>query len=354
MHFFLIDQWINTLIPKNLVELDLDIVLNCDFNDIDEFCLKLLPCESLEILKLSLFFDLEMPMSSGSFNNLRVFHLSYNETDLYRELVENIFPSLPRLEELSIKANIWEPDEEKRRFNITAPALKSLVMSIEFQEMDYTEVEIVIDAPCLEYFCLEDERMSSYPVLNVPSLSEAKITVWNNMLADICLFDDVHVHTVTNYINALRLLRGVSNAKHLSLSTGQSLASWFAHQDNLAKFPVLTKFELFVPHNCGWNLVLNLLACAPNLEILIIFKKGFGHADLPGEFLTPKSIPTCLLLHLKEVKIKGLKEREYAKFVVYLIENAEYLKDLTVNSAKFMEDGELIQELFAKLIFLYT
>lgn len=45
-------------------------------------------------------------------------------------------------------------------------------------------------------------------------------------------------------------------------------------------------------------------------------------------------MPTCLLLHLKEIEARGFKKKQEMKILAYIVRNAKVLNKLTVNGVR--------------------
>ncbi|KAK6134496.1 hypothetical protein DH2020_031730 [Rehmannia glutinosa] len=94
-----------------------------------------------------------------------------------------------------------------------------------------------------------------------------------------------------------------------------------AFAGSIVKFDNLTKLELGVE----FCFLMKLLEIADNLEVLILIVK-------PHNWMEPKQVPTCLLLHLRTIKIDQFWfEGHEFNMVRYLLKNAQVLERMGIH-----------------------
>ncbi|KAK6134332.1 hypothetical protein DH2020_011793 [Rehmannia glutinosa] len=140
---------------------------------------------------------------------------------------------------------------------------------------------------------------------------------------------DDYFQSVVKFIDSLR------NVKYLKLSSGMELEPGgdFGGPESIRRFDNLTKLELAI----DWLFLTRFLKSADNLEVLIISEVD-GY--LRYNWMKPKQVPTCLLSHLRMVRIDQFWCTKYEfKLVRYLLKNSKVLKRMEIyspnNEAKF-------------------
>ncbi|KAK1374196.1 hypothetical protein POM88_030389 [Heracleum sosnowskyi] len=147
--------------------------------------------------------------------------------------------------------------------NIIVPALKRLTLRISQEYYDDIDFKILIDTPMLEYIHLGDAYMAAYSVTSLPSLVEAILDVGMDYHDEDYIGDD------NRSIRAIELIRGLSNAKYLSVINGASAALDRADQ----VLPILhgvTSLELDDLPLAGLSLIPRFLESAPNLKEVVV------------------------------------------------------------------------------------
>lgn len=203
------NDWVQTALSRNVVELDLQIYNECQVNKCNykKASISLLNYFLPQVLKIKMDVPLRMP-SFSYFGNLKTFHIELDQADY--ELTSKLFTSLPKLEELSISicmAVKYSPHYYKD-FNIIAPVLKVLDFHV-WDRFDRTMwMKVLIDAPMLERITLTDETIYSYTLQNISSNLQANINV--GIKCDGNWYDD--------HDRGIKLIDGLSSAKSLSIS----------------------------------------------------------------------------------------------------------------------------------------
>ncbi|CAN6558392.1 unnamed protein product [Malus baccata var. baccata] len=323
-----IDRWIHSAIRRKVVELDL-CVSHLDPDDNLELPQTNFMCETLEVLKLQFHF-IAHPLTSRCFPNLKFLYVLIHHPDI--ESVKNVLSYLPVLEGLRIGGSLDDYDVESLDINISAPALKTLAICLEFDDFD-EEFKICIEAPKLE--SLDVQLLTS--LLNFSLLIKENLIVKANVdlsytempNSDIADVEDILLYA-EEPDRAIALLRNVSNVKYLSLSS-HSL------EGDLPAFDNLNQLKL-VFYNCGyWRSLTNLLERSPNLEYLVFEHKDCticNVEDFRHEFIPPEVVPISLSSQLKTININRFKGRRgEMELVKYLLKNGGVLNKMTIDAS---------------------
>lgn len=171
-----VDGWIRTAIKRNLVELDLTLY----FKSSDElrpkkifmFPKSLFTCKTLQVLKVWSNCIAYNPPTSGCFPCLKFLDatLIYPDNNDFK-----LFPHCPLLESLTIQGIFY--NDRVLNFNVSAPKLRKLKVSLMLEYSEGDGYNFYIDAPKLENFNLILDRWPSYYLESVKSLVQAKVRI---------------------------------------------------------------------------------------------------------------------------------------------------------------------------------
>ncbi|GFY91735.1 hypothetical protein Acr_08g0001310 [Actinidia rufa] len=206
--------------------------------------------------------------------------------------------------------------------------------------------KVVVDAPFVEHFSVEDNLLACYFIRNQCSLMKACIDVGERFSGT--LGDDR-----ANYL--FELLRGISDVKSLQLSDHTIRALGYADNYVRCIFPNLIRLELSVS---SWSRLIDLLGRMPRLESLRLIKndesgdlKNKGkvsgaengdHNENSGLHIT-LAVPGCLLSHLKLIKVDSFRGREdQLQLVKYFLNNAKVLNKMII-VCEYLTHGELVK-----------
>lgn len=158
-------------------------------------------CRTLEVLKLNVTFDLEVPLSM-CLPNLKELHLTKYDFPV-DDSVSRLVSSCPSLELLALKGHLTPSSP----FSISSPSLRRL--TINFLVWDgRPRSKLVLDVPNLEYLMYQDVLAMQYSIGDLNSLVEAEV--------DTMLF-----YTSERQIdNILSFLSPLSNVRRLFLMRG--------------------------------------------------------------------------------------------------------------------------------------
>ncbi|KAL0689173.1 hypothetical protein Bca4012_088850 [Brassica carinata] len=183
---------------------------------------------------------------------------------------QGLLSASPELRELVIAAMCWEHWEWSGI--LSSQSLRRISMGRVFSaEFDGPlHQSISFDTPKLEYLEYSDLVAHDYPIMNLPALQEAKLTLQmlvNTQWDDVDLPHDVDIYSS----NPKKLLKGIRNVKVLHLSS----SSTFEGLNYFSKsIPILADLHhLTITHEdieyC-WEFLPCLLERSPNLKTLII------------------------------------------------------------------------------------
>ncbi|KAF5950209.1 hypothetical protein HYC85_012202 [Camellia sinensis] len=183
--------------------------------------------------------------------SLKVLHL-HSLTFLDDDSFQNILSGCPVLEELDIQ-RINQGDNIKT-LCICSSTLKKLCMYNSFC-VTRLQPSVVIKAPVLEIFQLNDFVSSVFNVDELPSLVKANFTFYfeNRRSEDY-------------YNGVVGMLGKISNVQHLELSNGIPKVVTEAFDYNTLLFHNLTHLRLQIC-NIHWSILLDLLGHMPNLKV---------------------------------------------------------------------------------------
>ncbi|GMI85318.1 hypothetical protein like AT3G58950 [Hibiscus trionum] len=175
--------------------------------------------------------------------------------------------------------------------NIRSLSLKRLVL--DFVEL-YVDSHrgfnfIGINAPNLVYFKYVDGMAEGYTLSEMKSLERADI--------EITLMDNEDHERATN------LLQGICNVQSLYLAIEDGSKTLFSTPlDPVFSFNNLVKLKFRNYYNDDWQgaWIVEFLRCTPNLNALILDLASTSEGFRP----LPKTVPSCLLFHIKEIEIK--------------------------------------------------
>ncbi|KAK6134285.1 hypothetical protein DH2020_031975 [Rehmannia glutinosa] len=302
------ETWITIAIARNVQNLDIRL----DHQLMLPRCL--FTCKTL--VNLTLFNCVGIP-SSGS-----VSLPSLKKLDFYfvRYQVDKVLPRLlsccPVLEELIIDGIV---DKDLVCYDIFSPTIKVLKVFPWYNGLGNDHnVEIKINAPALRYLQLLDCVCKQISAQMLTSLIQADIVC-------CCFHDgrrDYYYQPVVKFIDSL------CNVKYLKLRNKLEPDADFADpSESIRRFDYLMKLELAV----DWRFLTKFLERADNLEVLIIREQVDG--SLKCNWMKPKQVPTCLLSHLRTVRIDYFEcTKHELKLVKYLLKNAKVLKRMEIYS----------------------
>ncbi|XP_059648614.1 F-box/LRR-repeat protein At4g14096-like isoform X2 [Cornus florida] len=264
--------------------------------------------------ELHLFFQIE-DYSGLAHENVKI--LLIEELEFLDDVsINRLFSGCPLLEELSIKTCYFK---NISMFHISAPALKSLVISC-WSKVGY---KLVLDTPNLQDLQYHDHVTKGYSMNKLNALVNADIGFVLRGHPDHDGSAEEHVE---------ELFEGISKVQWLRLSDD----SMKLCRSLLPKFDHLTCLEISCK-NVRWKSLLDFLESSPQLEQL---KLVFGGALLQDRFeenqttcswYQPKNVPSCLLCHLKEIKIMRFEGKsDELKMAEYFLKNSKVLEKLMI------------------------
>ncbi|TYG86860.1 hypothetical protein ES288_A13G166600v1 [Gossypium darwinii] len=310
--------WISTALSRGLK--------NIGINFINEKVpvLPTLLFTSHSLVTLTLFLhikdDMKVPTNAclPNVKNLCLTNLAFEDGYSILKLIS----SCHVLEDLTIYDCCFHSISE---LNIHNHLLRRLILCFEHvcvRDYDYV---MAIDAPSLVYFEYTGIVGKGYTLSNMKSLVKAEISI-------------SHFHEVHSERSATQLLQGICNVQSLHLAIEAFNETFFRTRlDPKLVFHNLVELE-FHSYYCyrkGVRLV-EFLHNVPNLKTLIL--------DLADgeEGLRSLPIPSCLLFHVKEIKISGVDGSKYAfEMISYFLNHAMVLEKLILKMINLLGKDEL-------------
>ncbi|XP_050216118.1 LOW QUALITY PROTEIN: putative FBD-associated F-box protein At3g50710 [Mercurialis annua] len=300
---------------RNIEELDLDY---------RAFWLPqvLFTCQTIKILKLRANIRFKI-VESVSLPRLEVLHIQ----NVSVANLEKILFGCPVLEELVVYRDY--SDYHATTLYVVSSSLKRLTIHQTILEKRGLGIRsVVINAPKLEFFDLEDHFSAFCYMIKVSSPLKAAIDVRSSY---------------TNH--ALRLLRRITNVTVLNLSAYTLEALFKASDDKFPWFRFLTQLEMGAFGN-GWLMLPKILKWSPNLEAFTLYKTN---DTVPHESIfNEESVPGCLLSSLKSIELKGFGGNTAEMEVLeYFLKNASALKTLKIliSDTSFQKEAEILRML---------
>ncbi|KAL6558037.1 hypothetical protein OROMI_018387 [Orobanche minor] len=329
-----VNAWISFPLTRGVRELDIYIRVR----EPDKLSSAIFDCRTLEVLRLDMNLDLEVPSSTNlCLPNLKEFHLTvvhFPDDDSVTRLVS----SCTSLEYLALEGS----SKPVVPVCIYAPSLRRLAIQI-LPSCERPRCKVVLDVPNLEYLAYDDTFALCYSIGDLNSLVEAQVDT------DFTYTDEKQI------VNILSLVSPLSNVRRLFLMQGcievLSLIP-FIHPSALDSYELEYKLPIFRNLNhlqlgsgyYEWNkILLELLNCAPFLETLA-FPEGIAYEfDEEEEVYMRVSekecqswsktqvIPSCLGFHLKRISIKSYARTHWElEMVKYFLRNTLVLEELMV------------------------
>ncbi|GLU23444.1 hypothetical protein SLE2022_394450 [Rubroshorea leprosula] len=317
-----IDRWIQNVLQRSIVELDLSICLDLDLPK--ELQTSLFTCKTLVVLKLSLPDDCLQSPSRVCLPSLKVLHLKY----LYFEdddFGEWLSVGCPVLEELNVEAK--RSLGKKCKLTVSSASLKRLTIQFPIftRYSAAGSVEIILNALSLlslTYFCHADIYIS---YINLPSLTEAGIYFANKASDD---------NTTTP---ATCLMKGLSNIQSLNIISYKTLCDLYKEEKmvksvSLPLFRNMTCLKTSLETNQSFLSLVRLLWYCNYLQTLVINLEHPSNWETDDWFrLEEFGTPYCFLSSLKSIKISLFIWNESGKQVVkYFLMNTEVLEDMRI------------------------
>ncbi|KAK6131039.1 hypothetical protein DH2020_035216 [Rehmannia glutinosa] len=280
---------------------------------LSQYWLLPLQLQNLVDLSLHVFDDIPMTVCLPALKNLRLHSLKY----VSNESFPHMFLGCPVLEELIVDEFVDHPNMSCSC--ISSPTIKSIVLMSHFYLLFFgsdNPHRVNIDTPALRYLQLHDFISQDFSVGSLTSLIEADVIFDYDAPTD---GEVLHSRSVLEFVGRL------CNVKSLKLS-----ASWMKVPNSTfsaltVKFRNLTELELAV----DWHFLSYFLENADNLEVLNIHKVDI---DL-SHWIEPHQVPTCLLSHLRTIRIYHLGcIGQELNMVKYFLRNAKVMERLEVYS----------------------
>ncbi|GAV68619.1 F-box domain-containing protein/LRR_2 domain-containing protein/FBD domain-containing protein [Cephalotus follicularis] len=310
---FRVTAWINTALLRNVQEIDLLVCLRessvlpgdlCTSKTLVVLKLKFDPVPSLHGLDLVTMFNVPAKVCLPSLKHLHLDNVTFADDNSIARLIS----SCPVLEDLTLYCD-WD---NICKLSISSCSLKRFTM----RTCHFYAVfdEILVNAPSLVYLDYADYLPVSCSLTNLDSLVEARIRFENLRDNNACI---------------TQFFKGISHVQTLKLS----LLAMKAIQMCPCPLPVLGKLTHLEIDVDKQTVLPYLLERCSNLEYLVF--NGVGPVRglvYSGDWNPPDVVPSCLLFHLKEIKIDFSWWEKELEFVKYCLQNARFLMKLTIHA----------------------
>ncbi|KAG7555384.1 F-box domain [Arabidopsis suecica] len=290
----LLNDCLCNVLKRGVLDLELDINVKEDY--ILPF--EVFTCKTVIKLKLGCGFVIDILPKNALLPALKTLILDLVRFDSSDGCAfTRLLSASPVLEELVINRLNWEHWKGSRF--VSSPTLKRVtIRRKEWEPEAWTEFESVsFDTPSLTYFEYKDVIPYGYPIVNLNSIVEARLT----------LPREVEYDWVNRSADPSNLIKGLKNVEILSIKVLHTMQLvFFNFREAIPVFENL--FHLSVdsePEFC-WDPLQILLKKSPNLKTLTI--EGTLHYNLYSK-LDLEAVCTCLLGYsfLLSCPIKVLK-----------------------------------------------
>ncbi|GAU24747.1 hypothetical protein TSUD_355750 [Trifolium subterraneum] len=192
-------------------------------------------------------------------------------------------------------------------------SLKKLKVALKNQRGAYLE----INAPDLEYFQITKITFGEvFSMYNLHNVVEAHL--------------DVFPHSLGSVTPLHNLLGALSGTKHLVLNP--STTKWLLgepHDLLFQEFRYLVRLELYLAR-FNYNSLISLLQKCPVLRFLRIHNIGYKEQSPVLKWAPQRSVPSCLVSHLKFIQFQGFQGLQDELFIKYVLRNGLVLETMVV------------------------
>ncbi|KAK8630420.1 hypothetical protein V6N13_079216 [Hibiscus sabdariffa] len=301
-----LDAWIGVVVERNLRELKLDL-WSSSFRLV-RLSDHIFACKTLVCLKLfnDVFVDVPANVCLQRLRILQLERVYYPNEDSLNRLIS----SCPILEDLIVER---VRGDNVLVLDISVPSLKRINVKRPRSGADTCKLQI--NAPLLERIELLDTMVGNFQVEALSNLAEVIIH------GDLPYCGDI-----------VMLVRKMVNIKFMSLSECAFGSIKFHWQ--LPMFCYLVYLE--ITSSCGdWCNLVPLLKCSDNLKVLVFHMKvPLHHMGRYCDVLLPKTVPKCVSVSLKTLKLTGLRDKECNwNLVSYFLKNARFLKQMKIGTS---------------------
>ncbi|KAL1226400.1 putative F-box/LRR-repeat protein [Cardamine amara subsp. amara] len=324
----LVNECLINVLNRGVLDLELDINVKEDYSLPSE----IFTCKSVVKLKLGLGFVIDLVPKNALLPSLKSLILdSVRFVNLDGCAFQKILSACPVLEELVIDRLNWE----KWNWSRVVSSLTLERFTARRQQWDNVHIygNLSFDTPSLEYLEYADVTPFEYPVVNLNSLVEAKLSF-----------------PVVNVISDLtNLIKGFKNVQILRLDSINTLKLFHVFREVVPMFVNLSNLSFLAgPEDCWLGLKV-LLKKSPNLKTLIIMGtlhyndddvETVCHCLVGYSFLL-----TCHIEVLKITEFKGdIGEMVQIKHVLEKLPSLELL-ELHVHPTRLDRKQQIMDDL---------
>ncbi|CAJ2663832.1 unnamed protein product [Trifolium pratense] len=298
-----VNNWIQSVIGPYLEELHLTLVKDRQGPD---FKLPQTLFTSPNLVSLSLVGGISLQKLSStpvSFPLLKNMLISIGSAEVLS--VNALLSGCPIIETLDLSFCSMSLDKV-----CIPPSLKRLIADTKNDRGAYLE----INAPDLEY-------------LNITKITFGEVfSMYNVVEAHL----DVFPHSLSSVTSLHNLLGALSGTKYLVLSP--STSKWLLGEPRdllFQEFRYLVRLVLNLPR-FNYNSLISLLQKCPMLQVLIIHNVEDKEQSPVLRWAPQRSVPSCLVSHLKFIKFQGFLGLQDELFIKYALRNGLVLEAMIV------------------------
>ncbi|KAH0942951.1 hypothetical protein HID58_002588, partial [Brassica napus] len=245
-----INRWMINVLSRGILDLGLDTLTK----DVITMPLEIFTCKTIVKLKLGSLVKFAMVPENAylpSLKTLFLVHVRFSGCEF-----EALLSACPVLEELTLLGCPWDP---KQCLTISCTTLERLTLSCKGTIACSLPWSFSFDTPRLAYLNYRGYIGDEYPIVNLHSLVEAKLSL--------------EFRGSPNESNPMNLINGLRNVEVLDLSSLETSKLLFSFSELIPLFEKLSRVSIAteVQHACwSWKFLPLLLKKSPNLKTLVI------------------------------------------------------------------------------------
>ncbi|CAI9106414.1 OLC1v1005563C1 [Oldenlandia corymbosa var. corymbosa] len=224
--------------------------------------------------------------------------------------------------------------------NIVSPSLKTLHVDFHNEcKCDEGHFKLEIHTPALEFLVLKHGWPSQIYLRDLSSLNELDFDVvkLNELDFYVVEFDDADM--------VVEMIQGFNRVKSMKLSEGTMRTLSLATLQVSTTFESLVKLDIELDDECELTLLMNLINCCVNLEVLEISTRSIA------PWKDPISIPRCFFSSLTRVSFKEFSGcQDDMAMLEFILNHALVLKRVDLHSTwEYFDEFPALKEKYCTL-----
>ncbi|XP_010507533.1 PREDICTED: F-box/LRR-repeat protein At3g58980-like [Camelina sativa] len=300
---------VNRCLRNVLKRCVLDLKLSIEAEQGYSLPLEVFTCKTLVKLELGTGFDIDILPEDALLPSLKTLFLdSVKFYDRCGCAFQKLLSACPVLVELVMREVEWEHWKWSRC--VSSPTLERLTISHNFLVDEYDLESVTFDIPSLTYLDYGDFIPEAYPIVNLDSVVEAKLSIiltvehnWNgNFIRDDALITG----------DPTNLIKGLKNVEILNLSSPETTEAFYFFRGAIPVYNNLHHLSITTDNELCWKALPYVLKSAPNLKTLVI--RGLLHCNVNSEnYDDEETVCECLSRYsfLWSCPVKVLEITEY-------------------------------------------